>query len=230
MTEAEWLACDDPGLLLGAIRDSCSERKLRLLACACCRSIWDLLSEPESRLAIELLEAVVDQPGGRGDVTEAAILASQAQDRLYRDPAEQSTYSRCLAAAEAAVNACSHHFVGDGLATVLYYHRRARVLSVFQVSIEASVEAREKAIQVNLVREIFGNPFRAVGFDPGWRTADVLSLATAAYDDRAFDRLRILSDALEEAGCTDDALLSHLRSPCLHVRGCWAVDLILGLS
>ena len=46
--------------------------------------------------------------------------------------------------------------------------------------------------------------------------------------DRA--RLAVLSDALEEVGCTDTALLSHLRSPGPHVRGCWALDLVLGKS
>ena len=67
-----------------------------------------------------------------------------------------------------------------------------------------------------------------------WLTTDVLSIAQAAYDERLDDgtldlaRLAVLSDALEEAGCTDDTLLSHLRSPGPHVRGCWAVDLILG--
>jgi hypothetical protein len=37
-------------------------------------------------------------------------------------------------------------------------------------------------------------------------------------------------DALERAGCTDAELLGHLRGPGPHVRGCWAVDLVLGKS
>lgn len=41
-------------------------------------------------------------------------------------------------------------------------------------------------------------------------------------------RLAVLSDALEETGCTDEAILTQLRSPGLHVRGCWVVDLLLG--
>ena len=89
---------------------------------------------------------------------------------------------------------------------------------------------------IALLREIFGNPFRPTRFDPSWRLSpDVLSLAQAAYDERELPsghlgsaRLAVLSDALEEAGCADADLLSHLRSPGPHVRGCWAVDLILG--
>jgi hypothetical protein len=36
--------------------------------------------------------------------------------------------------------------------------------------------------------------------------------------------------AFFSAGCTDADLLDHLRSPGPHVRGCWAVDLVLGIS
>jgi hypothetical protein len=63
-----------------------------------------------------------------------------------------------------------------------------------------------------------------------WLTPSVLSLARAAYEDRSFDpvRLAILADALEEAGCDKEALLDHLRSPHVTVRGCWALELILG--
>jgi len=75
---------------------------------------------------------------------------------------------------------------------------------------------------------IFGNPFRPVTLNPAWRTATVIALAEAIYADRAFDRLPILADALEEAGCTSAEVLNHCRQPGEHVRGCWAVDLVLG--
>ena len=64
--------------------------------------------------------------------------------------------------------------------------------------------------------------------DPRWRTSNVTALAQAIYDDRAFDRLPILADALEDAGCTDADILNHCRQPGEHVRGCWVVDLVLG--
>jgi hypothetical protein len=53
-------------------------------------------------------------------------------------------------------------------------------------------------------------------------------LAQAIDDERAFDRLPILADALEDAGCTDADLLNHCRGPGLHVMGCWVVDMLLG--
>jgi hypothetical protein len=79
-----------------------------------------------------------------------------------------------------------------------------------------------------LLRDILGDPFRRVALDPMPGTATMSSLAQAIYDERPFDRPPILADALEEAGCTDPAILAHLRGPGPHVRGCWMLDLILG--
>ena len=84
-------------------------------------------------------------------------------------------------------------------------------------------------VQSCLVRDIFGNPFRPVTFDPEWRTTTALALARGIYDERAFDRLPILADALQDAGCDNDDILTHLRDTTTpHVRGCWALDLVLG--
>jgi hypothetical protein len=99
----------------------------------------------------------------------------------------------------------------------------------------------EQFEQCRLVRDIFGNPFRAPPPPPPsvrtWNDGTVLRLATATYEDRVLpagtfraDRVAVLADALEEAGCRDADLLGHLRGPVPHVRGCFAVDLLLGRS
>ena len=82
--------------------------------------------------------------------------------------------------------------------------------------------------QAHLLRCIFGNPIHPVFLDPVWLTPNVLMLAQAIYDERAFDRMPFLGDALEEAGCADEAILSHCRRPGGHLLGCWLVDAILG--
>ena len=88
----------------------------------------------------------------------------------------------------------------------------------------------EGFIQVALARDIFGNPFRPVTFDPAWRTADATGIAARMYESRDFSAMPILADALEEAGCTNADVLLHCREPGVHVRGCWVVDLVLGKS
>jgi hypothetical protein len=82
-----------------------------------------------------------------------------------------------------------------------------------------------------LFRDVFGNPFHAITVPAPWLAAAdgaAAKVARGIYEDRAFDRLPILADALEEAGCTREAILSHCRGPGPHVRGCWVVDLVLG--
>jgi hypothetical protein len=99
----------------------------------------------------------------------------------------------------------------------------------------ARVTEREPPIQSALLRDLLGpRPFRPVALDPAWRTPDGLSLAQAAYEHRALPagtldpaRLGLLADALEDAGCDNPDILGHLRGPGPHVRGCWAVDLLL---
>jgi hypothetical protein len=82
--------------------------------------------------------------------------------------------------------------------------------------------------QVRFFRDIFGNPFRPVAFDARWRTGDVLGVARGIYEDRAFDRMPMLADALMDAGCDSDDILNHCRGDGPHARGCWVVDLVLG--
>jgi hypothetical protein len=83
--------------------------------------------------------------------------------------------------------------------------------------------------QPGLLHDIFGPlPFRPVTLDSSWLTSTVTSLAQAIYDERAFDRMPILGDALEDAGCDNASMLEHCRSGGEHVRGCWVVDLVLG--
>jgi hypothetical protein len=91
--------------------------------------------------------------------------------------------------------------------------------------------AKEDEAQSGLLRCVFGNPFRPVTLTPAllaWNDGTVVRLAQAIYEDRAFDRLPVLGDALEEAGCDNPDILTHCRQPGPHVRGCWVVDLVLG--
>ncbi len=110
-------------------------------------------------------------------------------------------------------------------------------LLIWDVLVALWLAVGERQRPADLFREVFGNPFRPVEASGAWRTADVVRLAEAAYEERSLpagtlspDRLAVLADALEEAGCADADLLTHLRGPGPNVRGCWAVDLLTGHS
>lgn len=91
-----------------------------------------------------------------------------------------------------------------------------------------AVTNAEALFQVSLIKELFGNPFRPLAVDPSWSTSTVVALSEGIYRDRAFDRMPILADALQDAGCDNEDILNHCRSDGPHVRGCWVVDLVLG--
>jgi len=201
MTEAEWLACTDPAPMLEFLWGNAGDRKLRLFAAACSRRGWGRISAP-GRAAVEVAEAFADGLAG----PEELRAARQACKFAGGDAAWYAAASR---AAVAARNAA--------------------------LSAQAGADPTpERAAQAALLRCVFGNPFRPVSIDPALRTPAVISLAEAAYTERILpsghldpQRLGALAAAIEE-GRADAAIVGHLRSDGPHVRGCWAVDLVLG--
>lgn len=275
-----------------------SDRKLRLFACACCRQVWHLLTDPRSRKAVEVAERYADGLVTVDDLAGAA-------DGAYRKwmscrPADSIAADRAFP----AWAVCGVDPARDFRPDSDLWHVLAR-------------NGCQPAAQAALLREIVGNPYRPASIctsacaDPeeGYHAAHcplasptVLSLATAGYEERDrqcrecvdgdvgcphcegagvyYDppyslkrfkcphcddgllaekckrcdgtgiveggtldpvRFMVLADAMEEAGCLSDVvdvyslggigpnpLLAHLRSSGQHVRGCWALDLILG--
>src|SRR5262249_38292549 len=101
-----------------------------------------------------------------------------------------------------------------------YWHE---ILKAFDETREHEADSARSA----LLRDICGNPFRPIDFDPAWRTKYAVGIASKMYLDRDFEAMPILADALEEAGCDNADLLVHCREPGTHVRGCWVVDGVL---
>jgi hypothetical protein len=185
MTEAEWLACDDPVLMLEFLRGAESDRKCTLFAVNCSSAAGYWYSDPE-------WVEVIDQR------TDAVLAGTEPLHRLiglfgafeFRTPPTAAGWARTVA---------------------LY--------------------GRQPVGQAAILRDILGPlPFRPVALDPACLTSTAVGLAEGVYADRTWDRLPILADALEDAGCTDADVLAHLRGPGPHARGCWPVDLVLGKS
>jgi hypothetical protein len=212
MTEFDWKRCNDPQKMLEWLRHSgnAPERKLRLFACACCRGIWHRLSDKCSRRAVEVVERFAD---------------GQATPQTFR--------KWHWAAYEA------YEVTGEAAYAVYAAGHRVADLAASDAAEAAADAGQERASQCDLLRDIFGNPFRAApAIDPAWlawNDGTVTKLAEAAYENRSLpegtleqDRLAVLADALEEAGCSDEEMLGHLRGPGPHVRGCHVVDTLMG--
>lgn len=214
MTEQEWLTGKNPCLMLKErLPGEVSGRKWRLFAVACCRRIWQLLPDEQSQQAIEVADRFAD---GKANDEELAA----ARSSLHPGPK--------VDARTAVLNATAHDaHVAAGLAfrSVAY----AAALDRSPDDIAATLQDELKSL-ATLLRDIFGNPFRPVEVHPSWILWEggwFKRKAQTIYDERRFADLPLLADALQEAGCTDADILAHLRSPGPHIRGCWAVDLIL---
>jgi hypothetical protein len=254
MTEKTWLTSRDPRKLLGAIsgmitpglafqlgwggdfrrqapgvlHGTVSDRKARLFAVACCYTLRHLITNDRCRNAVEVSEQFADglatkrqlaqvrnklDAKTRGQIRERIRRAAIAEGRAEQD-AEESAANWALgwdlahdSAIADAWNAAAHCY--------------------FAAEVSEGPYAATKPYLCELLRDIVGNPFRGVKLHPRWLTANVVDLARTIYEQRAFDRLPILADALMDAGCADEQMLEHCRSDGPHIRGCWVVDLIL---
>lgn len=227
MTEAEWLTATDPDLLWQFVWKKWSDRKYRLYEAACCRQVWQLFTDERSHRAITAAEEFVD--GGLADDQLEAIANAAAEvwdHELYQLPESDQKELRAWGRIDRPLVSGAAYNVAIPLGWwggAPAFDNPSRIIREARDVPPGQAEA-----QSVLLRDIVGNPFRPVALDPAWRTDAVVGLAAGVYADRAFDRLPQLADALEAAGCTDAAVLTHCRGPGPHVRGCWVVDLLLG--
>jgi hypothetical protein len=219
MTEDEWLKSTAPSTILNSNVAPSSERKLRLFACACCRQIWDRLPDESSRSAVECAERFADRLASTDELQISYRLARELSTACRRTNIDDPLQYTLLAAADTCYSS-AHSAANTVVADAAWQSPPDEFWGFTRRS--------EKIAQSELLRDIFANPFRPVSFDSRWRTSDTLGLARGIYEDRAFDRMPILADALMDAGCDDVAILEHCRRPGPHVRGCWVVDLVLG--
>jgi hypothetical protein len=231
MTEAEWLACTDPVLMLRLLQGKVGHRKLRLFSAACCKQVSQVLSERESD-SLQLAEKYADEfvTGGSGQTEEEARYA----------------VSNAIAVANACAVACARatHSAADAAhagrlavkALISSYLDSGGLRAGSEADADA-VSCRtgsgDRSIQTALLRCVIGNPFRLVTLAPAclaWNEGTVKRLAESIYNDQAFHLLPVLADALEDAGCDNADILTHCRRHKEHVRGCWVPDLLLGMS
>jgi hypothetical protein len=242
----EWNSSEEPLLMLeflGNARKG-SNRKYRLYGVSCCRTMWDWLERLEQqglgrgRHAVLVAERFADGLATRDELRRALLPVD------FLTESGGTPWSNLQSALQALTDA-------EGLDAAVCITRsilRAQYRAALQaeqvsrgggfLSTEATREicrTKTKAAakeQCGFLRDSFGHmPFRSVALDPfllKWRDRVIPRLAEAIYEERAFERMPILTDALEEAGVTDQDILGHCRQQEGHTRGCWCLDLLLG--
>lgn len=221
MNELEWIASADPVRMVQWLTSNrpverISNRKLRLFMCACYRLCTN--NGDHSVVADNLAACVLAEEYADNRATGDQLFGLYESMRTV-------LVGRCLV--------CPDNYLRPNAEAV-------------------ADQFRFVSKSADLLRDIVGNPWRKVelptqrievdadvegGYPAGyrdicpwltWEDGMIRKMAQAIYDGRTWDRLPILADALEDAGCTDDAILGHLRGPGPHARGCWVLDLLLG--
>lgn len=244
MTNEEWLRCSDPVTMIKGLEIIASGRKGCLFLCGCCRLVWDLLYDEASKEAVQIVERYADGSASHEDLKTAAWLAECATFEYSYKPSIWREWGTDIPDSV-------RNLVRLGVLTELQLEEdepqidpiwRDRLMTAAQLAARAvcqrpfdnlhwtdKLRVISPKSSESLLRCIFGKPFLpAIIPNPAWVTSNVVTHAGTIYDEKAFDRMPLLGDALEEAGCNNEDILSHCRSRNPHSRGCWVVDLVLG--
>ena len=208
MTESSWQSTTNPGRMIQFLMPQRPKRKLALFGVACARRIPRLCQEPTSAAAIAVSERYADRHAKVGELRIALRAAGPAPG--YTSHFTRAEKDRYVAELAVLCNAASS----------------AELVSEYALK-AAPDRSAEKRAQCDLLREVFGNPFRKLRVRKDWLTSTVVALAQNIYEERVFDHMPVLADALQDAGCDNEEILNHCRGPGPHCRGCWLVDLLL---
>jgi hypothetical protein len=227
MTEAEWLAATDPAPMMKFLRGRLSDRQSRLLMV---RFVHELLAwhhDAATRAVTSILDRYAEgcfaekelHDALRPFATSCQVLADEGYPWSVQDARPLHAHVESAAVwlirrflpPETTVSNLSD------LSVLRLSPKDADMLDYFQWLV------------CKMLRDVVGiAAFRPITFEAAWRKPTVVATAESIYAERAFDRMPILADALQDAGCENDDVLAHCRGDGSHVRGCWVVDLLLG--
>jgi hypothetical protein len=216
--------------MLDYLEGKVSDRKLRLCACACARRWWETLKHYRaSREAIERAERFADDQASAAELEEAR----QRADTWAMNAGQFEQYAALAAAATTADLAmdAARNAQENGRLQAVREAAHEVIPEEDEQAVNEQASAAELRAQAELLREVIGNPFRPVPIDPNWlalANGSAGAVAQVICANSQFADLPLLADALEDAGCAEEALLRHLRGPGPHARGCWVLDLLTG--
>jgi len=229
MTEADWLACTDPVPMLDFLRGKVSARKLSLFVGACCRRALGSTTEAATRHALMLVEQIAEGQVIAARRERVRVAAGQA---VIHCGASEPVGPLVLSSNRGPIRidpSALDPLLGSVLERLVCWGPNTWQS---QRLVEAFTQAGlAPSWQAHLLRDVIRGMFRPLLFRAAWRAWNdgvTVRIARTVYNEAAYDALPILADALEDAGCDSAEMLSHLRGPGPHVRGCWVVDLLLG--
>ena len=211
--------------MLKCLGSSPSLRKLRRFAVECARRVLPKSPDDVMTQALEVADNFANHAATKRELARARATLQETHEQRHAQwfplysghirsvPAWHATREQIVRGARECANCCAWS------STRMHNEH---------FGVHMTVPVEEWTGQAFLLRDIFGNPFRPITLDPRWLTSTVVDLAQAIYNERAFDRMPILSDALMDAGCDSEDIILHCRGDGPHVRGCWVVDLLLG--
>jgi len=243
MTEADWLTGTDVTAFVRFAADHLSPRRQRLLATGFCRVVSHLFNHPELNEKLGVIERYAD-----GVVSAAEVEKARQRCRGIA----QASFDEYRIAVDSRMGDSRRAYARQEFAWAVAY-TPVDPLPLSDVAARAAFAAQYASTETDAVElpgtlvtyksptgelantmrsvvwEVIGNPFRAVHFKPDWRTDTAKSLARQMYESREFSAMPILADALQDAGCDNEDVLTHCRdTTAKHIRGCWVLDLVLG--
>jgi len=236
MDESEWLNSTDLRAMWRHMQELPNRgRKMRMFGVASSLHIKNLVTDVRCQRGIQVAERYANGEARDDEAYAAADEAHQVADEIQRTLAPGMHVKQFVGHYVSLMVFWLLKYQPDHAASAAIWAAQAVAWNTAPhpcpIHERDTIERAELALHCGLARDIFGNPFRPVAVNPAWRTwsdGTVAKLAQTIYDDRRFDRMPILADALEEAGCDNAGILIHCRGPGPHVRGCWVVDLLLG--
>lgn len=227
----EWLEKDSGyGLLrmLDRLRHKVSPRKMRLYGIACCRLIRDLEKDTGFAAAIGVAMRMTAEQVPEPEIAEMRARLREKMERLEQNYSsmEPSEYRSGRWRTRAVLHLFQYD--NDYLNDVDPDLNSSLVEVCNALGYVLHEEPYDSGEQGEyLLREVIGNPFHPVLFEPQWRTDAVVELARTIYENETFDQMGALANALTAAGCNDLRILTHCQRENNHCRGCWVLDLIL---
>ncbi|MFO0822838.1 MAG: hypothetical protein U0792_06920 [Gemmataceae bacterium] len=237
ITHKAWLESESPGELIRHLNATQQadgtrrgRRKLMLFELACCRRGWELLEGDPVREAVEAIQQYVEGESSRRAAKRVVDRVRAGFDGQLPDEVvvDEDFVGLSLGRKGDPAPIDNLRLFALSMSGLFDSNFDTHYITAAH-GVGGDHATEEFAAQCDLLRDIFGDPFRPIEFSSEWRTETAVLIARGMYQSHDFSAMPILADALQEADCNNDEILSHCRDAnATHVRGCWVIDGVLG--